>query len=144
MSLILPIAARWLVSPQPIESNWARLHFLMLRLTVEFETIKTTLETLKGFHPPRLKNVVLHLHSSHIGEFMEKIIRFEEDDAHLCLNLDQALLQFSHPSISFFLTTAVQSRGGAFWINKLGQHFPTLQNCGSLTIVSKPGWCYHK
>ena len=116
-------------------SRWKQLRTLAIGLTLNTRSdFKAITRFLTAFRPSCLEDAAVHACASnkyiiyHARGFVQ-----DQVDADLCLKLQDALLKFRRPQLSF----QVSLNGGArkhLWTRELGQLFPTLRDGNRLTV----------
>ncbi|KAI1795736.1 WD40 repeat-like protein [Ganoderma leucocontextum] len=116
--------------------NWSRLHTLSLRVDFEAEKVKKTVEFLKDFHPPNLKDVAVML-TGYIRTAIE-LLRGEDTSSLGCSELEHELLRFPRHALTFSVDEpGLHPRRTLFWIRELGQHFPALRDRNAFALESE-------
>ena len=100
---------------------------MSLRLEFEAEKVRNTIEFLKGFHPPNLKDVAVML-TGYIRTAIE-LLRGEDVSNLGCPELEHELLRFPRHALTFSADEpALHPRRTPFWTRELGQHFPAMRD----------------
>lgn len=116
--------------------NWAQLHTLSLRSELEAEKVKKTVEFLKAFHPPNLKDVSVML-TGYIRYAIE-LLCGEGASALGCPELEHELLRFPRHALTFSADEpALHPRRTLFWTRELGQHFPAMRDRNAFALESE-------
>ena len=116
-------------------SRWKQLRTLAVGLALNTRSdFENLIKFLTMFHPPCLEDVAVHARTSD-KDIIYAAHRSDPSkmDADLCLKLQDALLKFRRPQLSF----QVSLKGGArkhLWNRELGQRFPTLRDLDRLTV----------
>ena len=115
--------------------RWTQLRTLTIGLTLDTRSgFENIIRFLTVFQPSCLEDAALHARTSN----KSIIYAAHHSDpsgigADLCLKLQDALLRFRRPQLSF----QVSLEGGArkhLWTRELGQLFPTLRDLDRLTV----------
>ena len=103
---------------------WTQLRFLMLCFDIDDVIHEEVTGFFENFHPPSLSHACAAYRAKLFDKSFECFQHFPEHH----LQLEQALLHFPHPIISFHSVPSIRPSLYDYWMLKLGQHFPALRD----------------
>ena len=121
------------------QAEWKRLNTLSLGLELyePYEAITRITEFLTTFHLPSLEDVTAHfLVTGRDGRF--QLLGTHTKTATECPKLEEALLTFPRPRLSFFIMAQAKPRK-LTWTSGIASLFPVLRDRHLLSIIYDPG-----